>query len=190
MPGRPRVDTLASEVIVIEPELRPEFDLDYSLRSPWLNLVVLDRHFTVIAAEQGALKVLVDQLGMEGSRLEALRKAFEQLAVRPPHDRRAVMRVGSSLLHLVWLGAADGPYYAIFVERQIETEELEKAAKRYGLTKREVEVLSLIISGKGGYEIAETLCISLATVNDHFKNLRRKTAVHSRSAMLTKILGK
>ena len=173
-----------------EPELRPEFDLDYNLRSPWLNLVVLDRHLTVIAAEQGALKVFTDELRMEGARLEALRKAFEQLAVRPPHDRRTVMRVGSSLLHLVWLGGADGPYYAIFVERQIETEELEKAAKRYGLTKREVEVLSLIIGGKSGYEIAETLSICLATVNDHFKNLRRKTDTHSRPAMLIKILGK
>ncbi len=117
-----------------EPELRPEFELDYNLRSPWLNLVVLDRHLTVIAAEQGALKVFTDELRMEGARLEALRKAFEQLAVKPPHDRRTVMRVGSSLLHLVWLGGADGPYYAIFVERQIETEALEKAAKRYGLT--------------------------------------------------------
>lgn len=173
-----------------EPELRPEFDLDYDLRSPWLNLIVLDRRLSVIAAEQGALKVFADELRMEGSRLEALRKAFEQLAVRPPHDRRTVMRLGSSLLHLVWLGGADGPYYAIFVERQIETEELEKAAKRYGLTKRETEVLSLIISGKGGNEIAETLCISLATVNDHFKSLRRKTDTHSRSAMLIKILGK
>ncbi len=101
-----------------EPELRPEFDLDHSLRSPWLNLVVLDSRLTVVAAEQGALKVLADEFRMEGARLEALRKAFEQLAVRPPQDRRAVMRVGSSLLHLVWLGAADGPYYAIFVERR------------------------------------------------------------------------
>jgi DNA-binding CsgD family transcriptional regulator len=173
--------------VIGEPELRPESDLDYDLRSPWLNLVVLDRRLTVIAAEQGALRVFADELRMEGSRLDALRKAFEQLAVRPPHDRRAVMRVGSALLHLVWLGGPDGPYYAIFVERQIETEKLEKTAKRYGLTKREAEVLSLIIGGKSGHEIAETLCICRATVNEHFKSLRRKTDTHSRSAMLIKI---
>jgi DNA-binding CsgD family transcriptional regulator len=157
---------------------------------PYLNLVVLDRHLTVIGAEQGALKVFADRLRIEGSRLEALRKAFERLAVRPPHDRRTVMRLGSSLLHLVWLGGPDGPYYAIFVERQIETEELEKAAKRYGLTRRETEVLSLMISGKNGNEIAKALCICLTTVNDHFKSLRRKTGSHTRSTMLIKILGK
>ncbi len=173
--------------MIAELASRPESHLYYNLQSPCLNLVILDKRFTVIAAEQGALKVFADELRMEGSRLEALRKAFEKLAVRPPHDRRSVMRMGSSLLHLVWLGGADGPYYAIFVEPQIQTEELEKAAKRYGLTKREGEVLSLIVSGKSGNEIAETLCICPATVNDHFKNLRRKTGAHSRSAMLTKI---
>ncbi len=101
-----------------------------------------------------------------------------------------VTTIGSFLLHLVWLVGADAPYYAVFIEREIETEELRKAAERHGLTKREAEVLELIISGKSGNEIAQELSISLGTVNDHFKSLRRKTGTHSRSAMLIKLLHK
>lgn len=174
-----------------ELEFWPEPERDYTARSPCVNLVLLDRGFTVFAAEQGALKLLGDRLEVGTTcTSEPLRNAFEGLASRPADERRTVTTIGSLLLHLTWLVGADGPYYAVFVEREIETKELEKAAKRYGLSKREAEVLELIISGKSGNEIAQALCISLATVNDHFKSLRRKTGTHSRSAMLIKILGK
>lgn len=175
---------MANESSVTEP------DLDYGLRSPCRNLVVLDKGLKVLAAEQGTDTLLDGKLQIGGACTETLRKAVEGLAARPPDERRSVINTGPSLLHLVGLNGTDGPYYAVFVEHQIEAEQLESSAKRYGLTKRETEVLELIINGKSGSEIAQTLCIRLATVNDHFKSLRRKTDTHSRSAMLVKILGK
>ncbi len=159
-----RSDTLplGGKSVIFELEVGSECNLDQSIKSPCLNLAVFDEHFKLLAAEQAARKLLGDRLKVgEICSSEPLRKAFEILASRPPEDRRMVTTIGSFLLHLVWLVGADAPYYAVFIEREIETEELRKAAERYGLTKREAEVLELIISGKSGNEIAKELCISL-----------------------------
>jgi PAS domain S-box-containing protein len=47
------------------------------------------------------------------------------------------------------------------------------------LSGREKEVLYLLVQGKAAREIAETLCISYATVRNHLQTILRKLGVHS-----------
>lgn len=47
------------------------------------------------------------------------------------------------------------------------------------LSGREKEVLYLLVQGKGGRAIADTLCISYATVRNHIQAILRKLRVHS-----------
>ena len=47
------------------------------------------------------------------------------------------------------------------------------------LTKREEEVLTLIATGKTSREIANALCLSIRTIEDHRRNLMSKLAVHT-----------
>jgi DNA-binding CsgD family transcriptional regulator len=51
---------------------------------------------------------------------------------------------------------------------------------RYGITRREREIIELICAGKTNQEIADQLFISLATVKDHNHNIFRKTGVRNR----------
>ena len=51
-----------------------------------------------------------------------------------------------------------------------------KPVRATGLSKREMEVLSLAGQGKTSSEIAESLLLSKATVNHHLSNILRKTA--------------
>ncbi|WP_320130337.1 helix-turn-helix transcriptional regulator [uncultured Sphaerochaeta sp.] len=53
----------------------------------------------------------------------------------------------------------------------------------YTLTKREREVVNLIISGQDNQQIAERLGIKLSTVAAHKKNLFLKTGVHTTSQL-------
>jgi PAS domain S-box-containing protein len=47
------------------------------------------------------------------------------------------------------------------------------------LSAREKEVLYLLVQGKAAREIADTLCISYATVRNHLQTVLRKLGVHS-----------
>jgi DNA-binding NarL/FixJ family response regulator len=58
-------------------------------------------------------------------------------------------------------------------------EELQKAMKI--LTKREVEILSLIGAGKSNKDIADELFISYKTVKNHVYNLFSKLGIHTRA---------
>ncbi len=52
------------------------------------------------------------------------------------------------------------------------------------LTKREKEIITLIVRDKNSYEIADTLCISIHTVNNHRKNIIAKLKVTSFSQLI------
>ncbi len=48
-----------------------------------------------------------------------------------------------------------------------------------GLTKREIQIMQLVLQGKSTRKIAEFLCISLRTVDKHRENIMNKLNVHS-----------
>jgi DNA-binding CsgD family transcriptional regulator len=62
------------------------------------------------------------------------------------------------------------------------------AARRYALTKREHEVLMLILEGANAAEIAGALHISEHTVQGYFKRLLKKTGSRNRAAMVANVL--
>ena len=51
-----------------------------------------------------------------------------------------------------------------------------------GLTARELEVLALVAEGRTDAEVADTLVLSIRTVNAHLRSIYRKLDVHSRTA--------
>lgn len=57
-------------------------------------------------------------------------------------------------------------------------------SRKHGLTEREREVIPLIVEGMGNKQIADRLCISTKTVNNHIYNLYRKLEINSRFELL------
>lgn len=55
----------------------------------------------------------------------------------------------------------------------------ESGIKNYIITKREKEILGLIAQGFDSKEIADKLCISTSTVNNHRQHILRKTSTNS-----------
>jgi DNA-binding CsgD family transcriptional regulator len=66
--------------------------------------------------------------------------------------------------------------------------DLDAAAERFGLTKREREVLALSISGLTVPQMAERLVVAPVTVKTHITNLLRKTGAASRADLVSEIL--
>lgn len=55
------------------------------------------------------------------------------------------------------------------------------------LTKREKEVLSLLVQGRKPREIAESLCITRRTVQAHMENARSKTGARTTIELAAKV---
>lgn len=62
-----------------------------------------------------------------------------------------------------------------------------KLCKRYGLTPREVEVLSAIVSGESVESVARRLAISVHTVRAHMRKVNAKLDVDCRVALMNRI---
>jgi DNA-binding NarL/FixJ family response regulator len=58
----------------------------------------------------------------------------------------------------------------------------------YGLTKREKEILKLLVKGLSKKKIANTLFISFHTVDTHIRRIYEKLEVHTRSGAIAKAL--
>lgn len=74
----------------------------------------------------------------------------------------------------------------VLVEKVTEQHSLnlKKAKSRYGLSDREVEVVTLVAEGLANKEIAAKLFVSEHTVKDHLKNIMRKMNAASRSEII------
>lgn len=68
-----------------------------------------------------------------------------------------------------------------------EAEKLNKAAEDFELTKRETEIVQLVMAGKSNPEISKELFISENTVKHHLNTIFRKAGVKTRYALIQKI---
>lgn len=66
-------------------------------------------------------------------------------------------------------------------------ESCAKAARRFDLTRREEEVLGLLVEGLSYADIEERLHLSHSTVKSHVRNLYRKLGVNRREQLLIKL---
>lgn len=68
------------------------------------------------------------------------------------------------------------------------TADLDKLTSRYGLSKREIEVVRLIVAGFTNKEIAAKLFISPYTANTHIQHILQKVGAKNRVTLLRKVL--
>jgi DNA-binding CsgD family transcriptional regulator len=97
------------------------------------------------------------------------------------HDEESVLRI-------VPLGTGLAGCVAIFVDTFNARGSVEAAARTFGLTKRETEVLKLLVAGSTNGEIARLLFVAASTAGDHVKSVMRKTGTTKRTEVVGKIL--
>lgn len=91
------------------------------------------------------------------------------------------------MLRIVPLVGSETVCYAVFLESVKSRNSLEAAVKRYDVSRRESDVLELLVAGLTTPQIAARLCISEGTVGDHVKSLFRKTRTNKRSELVARV---
>jgi DNA-binding CsgD family transcriptional regulator len=74
------------------------------------------------------------------------------------------------------------------VSSELARANLAGLVARYGISPREREIISLMITGKSNREISEALCISNETVKKHIYNAYRKIGVKNRVQLVNTVL--
>jgi DNA-binding CsgD family transcriptional regulator len=79
--------------------------------------------------------------------------------------------------------------YCVYIDQKKEPFEqmLLKAKERYGLSKRETEIVALIAEGYSNVELAETLFLSINTIKSHINNIFNKLQVNNRTGIVHKV---
>lgn len=76
---------------------------------------------------------------------------------------------------------------AIFIDAFGHRGSVFEAAKRFGLTKRESEVLQLLLRAKTNADMARILDIAESTISDHVTSIMRKTNTSKRIELIGKV---
>jgi DNA-binding CsgD family transcriptional regulator len=159
--------------------------------------------FTAVVSAEGKLhasdhraefKKLLDGLGptAPGCLPELLVRIIRRKAVVALRTREPAMTLiePDIVVGIMALESSDdGQCFACWLWRVNRNRILDRTKRRYGLTTRELQLLSCIIHGAPSAEIARTLCISSTTVEWHTKRLLVKTESQNRTEMTARVLG-
>jgi DNA-binding NarL/FixJ family response regulator len=180
---------LAPEVTVVEAKNFP--DVEKLVAQMTLDLVILDM-------------VMPGMQGLQG--LNVLHKSHPDLpivilsGVAQPHDVTQAMRLGAAgfisktiggrgLLNALRMVLAGERYIPPLVLP--ETEEVLTAEKQQSisLTRREQEILQLLVTGQSNREIGYRLGVQEVTIKAHLRNLFNKLGVSNRTEAVLYLLG-
>jgi DNA-binding CsgD family transcriptional regulator len=150
--------------------------------------VLLDVRFSVACAEPAAIEMLFKAFGETESGNELPSALLAALGKVANGSGATVTEVISGyLLHLKELKGRE-QFYLVSIEPVAQRDHIARATERFSLSRRENEVLTLVLRGDRANDIALELGISSATVGDHLTNLLRKTRSRNRSEMLSKVM--
>lgn len=163
-----------------------------AMRRASAKIVLLDEHYGIAFAQNGAKQLLsrllqipeasIDRfpLPIELAIAEAIRKAC-------PGEDVVIEPVPSLMIRIAKLDGGGESIVALAIEPKVRRQSLHNAVQRFKLTRRETDVLTLILRGKSSFEIGDELSIAETTVADYVKRLLRKTFSKNRAEMLAKI---
>jgi DNA-binding CsgD family transcriptional regulator len=104
------------------------------------------------------------------------------------NDGVAVART-SYVIRVFPLRGLNGVRIGVSLERFKTRNAIRAAARDYELSRREIDVLGLLIEGRENREVAELLRIAPSTVNDHVKRMLVKTQSRNRAELVARALG-
>lgn len=105
-----------------------------------------------------------------------------------PSPARCTFLDDDCMLRVVRVIGDEGTVFILSLEENSNRSNLTRAARRHELTRRETEVLALILDGSNAGEIAQMLAISEHTVQGYFKRLLHKTGARNRVSMVAGVL--
>jgi DNA-binding CsgD family transcriptional regulator len=159
---------------------------------------VLDREYRIEARwipggdENDALQNILE---LCGNRLPPVIEQAVRVLTQSWTDEPASWEPGFAIplpfmvVRIAPLTGEHGVKIGLLIERFRSRNPLRLAAEKFGMSSRELEVLSLVLKGFGTPQIAIALDIAESTAHDHVKRMMVKTHARNRVELAAKTLG-
>jgi DNA-binding CsgD family transcriptional regulator len=160
----------------------------------YLALIVVDEQARIQLSFWNTLDGddIKDLLCADGARLRPeFETAIRELASNPHRtafDSRVLFRDRGRTLRLSPLAGNEDTRFALVMEADRHDGTLTRAASRYRLTRRQTEVLALVLEGASASDVAHSLVISEYTAQGYIKTLLAKTSCRNRAALVARVL--
>lgn len=160
------------------------------------KLLILDAQLNISSSEPGALDLLHRLCAAPAGEppqipeivKEAIRRAVDAWDPTDCTARVIEVPVPELVVRAAFLTGPVSHCIAITVEQMATREHLRSAPARFGLTTREVDVLTMLIRGHTARDIADALGISQNTVKEHVKRVYGKMSVNTRAQAVARLL--
>ena len=119
---------------------------------------------------------------------DTLAHMIHELALAP-QETAATSALPFAFVRLARLIGGTAPFFLVTVEPARRRATILRAMTRYGLSRREGQVLGEVLRGSSSTEIGESLSISSSTATFHLKQLLRKTSSRNRTELTARVLG-
>ncbi|WP_138378909.1 helix-turn-helix transcriptional regulator [Luteithermobacter gelatinilyticus] len=117
---------------------------------------------------------------------DMLRRHQEKEALIPNRRAKTHLEIGDITIEVETLRPPTNPGARRLLLRTCKKAPAAVAASaidRFGLSKRETDIASLVVMGATNTAISETLCISVRTVENHLRSIYQKVGVRNRTSL-------
>ena len=133
-----------------------------------------------LAAQRAEARVILLTAAVENRQMvEALQIGARGVVMKEAATQILLKAIRAVMSGQFWVGREPVADLAQYLKAHAVGQQNSKA-KSYGLTRREIEILSTIVSGLSNKEIAQKFTLSEDTVKHHLTNIFDKLGVSSR----------
>ena len=168
-----------SDAVKLARQLKPDILLlDLAMpRTPGLEAL---RDLSVGTGSNGVKVILLTAAAEKHQIVEALQLGARGVVLKDSATQLLLKSIHTVMTGEYWVGRESVSNLVAYLRTQMQASHEESKQKKFGLTPRELEIVSAVVAGYSNKEIAEYFKISEDTVKHHLSNIFDKLGVSTR----------
>jgi DNA-binding NarL/FixJ family response regulator len=168
-----------AEAVKLARQLKPEILLlDLAMpRHPGLEAL---RDLSTTSASSPVRVILLTAAAEKSQIVEALQLGARGVVLKDSATQLLLKSIHTVMTGEYWVGREAVSNLVQYLRMQMQSSQDDARQRKYGLTPRELEIVSTVVAGYSNKEIAEHFKISEDTVKHHLSNIFDKLGVSTR----------
>ena len=168
-----------ADAVRLARQLKPDvLLLDLAMpRTPGLEAL---RDLSVGTGANGVKVILLTAAAEKHQIVEALQLGARGVVLKDSATQLLLKSIHTVMTGEYWVGRESVSNLVAYLRTQMQASNEESRQKKFGLTPRELEIVSAVVAGYANKEIAEYFKISEDTVKHHLSNIFDKLGVSTR----------